>query len=38
MLLVFREEDEDELERTVQHLGKLTNRWLEISESEAKKE
>ena len=38
MLLVFREEDESELERTVQHLGKLTNRWLEISESEAKKE
>ena len=38
IVMVFQEEDVAELETTVRHLGRLTDRWLQISESEAKKE
>ncbi len=36
MLEVFEAEDSAELERTIKHLSRLTERWLEISEVTAK--
>lgn len=35
---VFKEEDGAELERTVEHLGRMTDRWLSVAENAAKKE
>ncbi len=35
---VFAEEEEAELQKTVEHLGRITDRWLEIAERTAKKE
>ena len=37
MLEVFEEEDEAELERTINHLSRMTERWLKIGETAAKR-
>ncbi len=34
---VFKEEDLDELERTVEHLGRITGKWLEMVDRTAKR-
>ncbi len=37
MLDIFRQEKENDLERTVGHLAEITDRWLEVGEEEMKR-